>query len=63
MKHKLPKNVSERYFAEIYRLEDGTFKVGWAQRRTNINQFITRWKNVNARNLAREMSKSSLVTR
>jgi hypothetical protein len=61
MKNQVPKNVTERYFAELFKMNDGSFKINWAERKTQINQHVSKWKQTDARELARDLNKSQLV--
>lgn len=54
-------NKVERYFGEIQRLPSGEFLVKWAEKRTKINQHLTKWVRVPARSLARALNNSPIV--
>ena len=54
-------NKVERYFGEIQKLPNGTFRVAWVDKKTKVNQHLTKWMRFSARSFARDLNKSSIV--
>ena len=55
------KNKEKKYFAEIVELPNKVLKVKLAKRYTIVNQHVTHWLRINARNLARELNRGKFL--
>ena len=55
------KEQQERYFGELVKLPNGTFKAKNIQRLIKINQYKKTWRKCNSRNFARNLNKSKIV--
>ena len=53
-------NKENKYFVELLET-NGQFKVNLAKKLVGVNQFKRHWQRIVARNMARELNRSSLV--
>ena len=51
----------KRYFVEIVQRTDGTFKFAFAKQLVDINQHARKWRNINARGVARKVNRGKIV--
>lgn len=56
-------NKNNKFWAEFEVLPNGKLKVKIAKKYTNVNQNLKYWKQINARDFARTVAKSQLLTK
>lgn len=52
---------TERYFGELRKLSNGTFKLFKIKKLVSINQYRRQWESCDSREIARKLNKAKLV--